>query len=69
MKTRAARLITPGNFEDDLNLLAACDWMIEAVSENLTIKQALLAKIAPHLRPDAIVTTNTSGLPVAVDRR
>jgi 3-hydroxyacyl-CoA dehydrogenase len=61
----AAQLITPGNLEDDLNQLPACDWVIEAVSENLAIKQALLKKIAPHLRPNAIVTTNTSGLPIA----
>ena len=39
--------------------------MIEAVTENLAIKQALIEKIAPHLKPDAILTTNTSGLPVA----
>ena len=61
----SARLITVGNFEDDLAQLKSCDWIIEAVSEDLAIKQALLEKIAPHLRPDAIVTTNTSGLPVA----
>ena len=54
-----------GNFDDDLALLADCDWVIEAVTENLAIKQALLEKIAPHLKPDAILTTNTSGLPVA----
>lgn len=63
--TASARLITPGNFEDDLAQLKSCDWIIEAVTEDLGIKQALLEKIAPHLRPDAIVTTNTSGLPVA----
>jgi 3-hydroxyacyl-CoA dehydrogenase len=61
----SAQLITPGNLEDDLNQLAACDWIIEAVSENLAIKQSLLKKIVPHLRPNAIVTTNTSGLPIA----
>src|SRR5277367_1106199 len=61
----AAQRITPGNLEDDLNLLTGCDWIIEAVSENLEIKQRLLAKIAPHLSPGAIVTTNTSSLPVA----
>jgi len=61
----SARLITPGNFEDDLAQLKSCDWIIEAVTEDLGIKQALLEKIAPHLRPDAIVTTNTSGLPIA----
>ncbi len=60
----ASRIVT-GNFEDDLALLAGCDWVIEAVTENLGIKQALLAKIAPHLKPDVILTTNTSGLPVA----
>src|SRR5581483_9844706 len=57
--------ITIGNFDDDLALLKDCDWVIEAVTENLAIKQSLLAKVAPHLKPDAIVTTNTSGLPVA----
>ena len=60
----AAR-ISIGNFDDDLALLRECDWVIEAVSENLAIKQALLDKIAPHLKPAAILTTNTSGLPVS----
>ena len=60
----AAR-ITVGNFDDDMALLADCDWVIEAVTENLAIKQALLDKVVPHLKRDAILTTNTSGLPVA----
>jgi 3-hydroxyacyl-CoA dehydrogenase len=59
-----ASLITPGNFEDDLPKLAQCDWVIEAVAENLEIKRALLARIIPHLGPRALLTTNTSGLPV-----
>lgn len=57
--------ITIGNFDDDAAKLAECDWVIEAVTEDLAIKQALLEKITPHLKPDAILTTNTSGLPVA----
>ena len=57
--------IVPGNFENDLALLADCDWVIEAVTENLAIKQALFEKVIPHLKPDAILTTNTSGLPIA----
>ena len=61
----SARLITPGNFEDDLAGLKDCDWIIEAVTEDLAIKQALLAKIAPHVGAQSIITTNTSGLPVA----
>jgi 3-hydroxyacyl-CoA dehydrogenase len=61
----AATRITIGNFDDDGALLTDCDWVVEAVTENLAIKQALLDKIVPHLKPDAIFTTNTSGLPVA----
>ncbi len=60
----AARIV-PGNFDDHLELLRDCDWVIEVVAENLEIKQALLEKIAPFCRADAILTTNTSGLPVA----
>jgi 3-hydroxyacyl-CoA dehydrogenase len=60
----AAR-ITPGNFEDDLPQLAHCDWVIEAVAENLKIKHALLERVAPHLGSAALLTTNTSGLPIS----
>ncbi|MGB6692168.1 MAG: 3-hydroxyacyl-CoA dehydrogenase NAD-binding domain-containing protein, partial [Terracidiphilus sp.] len=61
----AAALITPGNFDDDLPKLAQCDWVIEAVAENLAIKTALLGRVTPHLAPGAVLTTNTSGLPIA----
>ncbi len=60
----SAALITPGTFDDDLPKLANCDWIIEAVAENLEIKTALLARVLPHLARQAILTTNTSGLPV-----
>jgi 3-hydroxyacyl-CoA dehydrogenase len=53
-----------GNFEDDLPRCAEADWIIEAVAENLEIKRNLLARVAQHRKPGAIVTTNTSGLPV-----
>jgi 3-hydroxyacyl-CoA dehydrogenase len=59
----AAR-ITIGNFDADLAKLRDCDWIIEAVAESLEIKRNLLARVVPHLRADAILTTNTSGLPV-----
>jgi 3-hydroxyacyl-CoA dehydrogenase len=59
-----AGLVSTGNFEDDLAKLAGCDWVIEAVAENLGIKTALLEKVAPHLGPQGVLTTNTSGLPV-----
>jgi 3-hydroxyacyl-CoA dehydrogenase len=60
-----AALITPGNFDDDLPKLAQCDWIVEAVAENLEIKAALLQRVTPHLAPQAVLTTNTSGLPVS----
>ncbi len=59
-----AALITPGNFDDDLPRLAQCDWIVEAVAENLEIKTSLLQRVTPHLAPQAVLTTNTSGLPV-----
>jgi 3-hydroxyacyl-CoA dehydrogenase len=61
----SARLLTLGNFEDDLALIADCDWIIEVVAENLDIKHALLAKVEQHRRAGATLTTNTSGLPIA----
>ena len=60
-----ARLITAGTFDRDLAGIAQCDWVIEAVAENLEIKTALLARVLPHLAPHAVLTTNTSGLPIA----
>src|SRR5258706_6718233 len=53
-----------GNFEDDLARCAEADWIIEVVAENLEIKRKLLARVAQYRKPGAIVTTNTSGLPV-----
>src|SRR6266851_7230060 len=60
-----ARLVTIGNFEDDLKRLSEVDWIIEAVVENLEIKRALLKKVEAVRKPGTIVTTNTSGLPVS----
>jgi len=53
-----------GNFEDDLASCAEADWIIEVVAENLEIKRKLLSRVAQFRKPGAIVTTNTSGLPV-----
>ena len=71
-KSKPAAFFTPtlasrisiGNFEDDLPRIVDADWIIEAVAENLEIKRSLLAKVAQHRKPESIVTTNTSGLPV-----
>jgi 3-hydroxyacyl-CoA dehydrogenase len=56
--------ISIGNFDDDLARCAEADWIIEVVAENLQIKRNLLSRVAQFRKPGAIVTTNTSGLPV-----
>jgi 3-hydroxyacyl-CoA dehydrogenase len=56
--------VTTGNFEDDLARCTEADWIIEVVAENLEIKRKLLARVEQVRKPGAIVTTNTSGLPV-----
>jgi 3-hydroxyacyl-CoA dehydrogenase len=57
-------LLMPGNFEDDLAKLADCDWVVEAVVEKLDIKQQLLAKVAPHLGPKTVLSSNSSSLSI-----
>jgi 3-hydroxyacyl-CoA dehydrogenase len=72
LKSRPAQLyeksdadyITVGNMEDNLNLLSECDWIVEAVPENLDIKKAVLKSIAPFIKPGAIVSSNTSTISV-----
>jgi 3-hydroxyacyl-CoA dehydrogenase len=61
----AANLVRLGNVEDNLAEIKDADWVIEAVLERMDLKLALHARIAAHVRPDALVTTNTSGLSIA----
>src|SRR4051812_23791394 len=65
MEPSLSRLVTVGNFEDDLKKLGEVDWIIEAVVENLEIKRNLLKKVEEVRKPGTVVTTNTSGLPVS----
>ena len=60
----AAALVATGNLEDDLAKIADCDWIIEAVTENLAIKRPLWARVLEAAHPGAILSTNTSGLPL-----
>lgn len=65
MDQKNARLITPGNIEDHLDLLADADWIIEAVIERLDIKQDVYRKIDNARKTDSIVSSNTSTIPLA----
>ena len=62
----ARRCIRTGNIEDDLALLADCDLVIEAIIEQPGPKQALFEKLEAILKPTAIVSSNTSGIPMAM---
>ncbi|HQT87025.1 MAG TPA: 3-hydroxyacyl-CoA dehydrogenase NAD-binding domain-containing protein [Acidiphilium sp.] len=65
MSSAAARLITPGNTEDNFDSLAECDWIVEAVIERLDIKQALYARLAQVRKPGSVLSSNTSTIPLA----
>jgi 3-hydroxyacyl-CoA dehydrogenase len=72
LKAKPANLMSPelktfvtlGNLEDDFGAVAEADWVVEAIVENLKIKQDLMARIDEVRKPNAIVSTNTSGIPV-----
>ena len=61
----AKALIAPGNFDEDLGRVGRCEWIIEAVVEDLAIKRALWRRVAELRAPGSIVSTNTSGIPLA----
>ena len=58
-------LIRTGGFDEDLGAVSTCDWILEAIVERLEIKQQLFERLEPHRRADAIVSSNTSGIPIA----
>ena len=57
--------ITPGNLEDDFACVRDADWVLEVIVENLAIKRQLMERIDAIRKPDSIITTNTSGIPIA----
>ncbi len=61
-----AKLVTPGNLEDDLDKLGECDWIVEVVLEKLEVKQDVYAKIEKVRKKGSIVSSNTSTLPLHV---
>ena len=57
-------LIEIGNFDDDFEKIADCDWIVEVVKEDLSIKKKVFEQVSKSRSPGSIVTTNTSGLPI-----
>lgn len=65
MSKAAAKLITPGNIEDDLNHLSDVDWVVEAIIERLDLKQSLYHKLEGKRKKGSILSSNTSTIPLA----
>ena len=61
----AAALIRTGGFEEDLAAIQSADWIVEAIVERLDVKQSLFERVDRHRAPHAIVSSNTSGIPIA----
>src|SRR5690606_8901274 len=62
-KSFASR-IKVGNFDDDMQIVAKCDWIIEVVVENLEIKKKIFAKVEQYRTPGTLISSNTSGIPI-----
>ncbi len=58
--------IKTGNFEDDLEKIFDCDWIIEVVIEKMEIKRSLFDKVENYRKPGTLITSNTSGIPIAM---
>ena len=63
-KSKNADLVTPCTYDNDLEKIAEVDWVLEAVVERLDIKESVYQSLLPHLKESAILTSNTSGIPL-----
>jgi 3-hydroxyacyl-CoA dehydrogenase len=63
-KKEFAARITTGNFEDDMQKISVCDWVIEVVIENLDIKKKVFENVEKFRKPGTLITSNTSGIPI-----
>ena len=63
-KQEFANRIETGNFDDDMEKIASCDWVIEVVVERLDIKKIIFDKVDQYRKPGTLVSTNTSGIPI-----
>ncbi len=66
MVSERAQLITLGNTEDDLSKLSEVDWVVEAILEKLDVKRSMLEKLEQNVGASTIVSSNSSGIPMAL---
>jgi 3-hydroxyacyl-CoA dehydrogenase len=63
-KKEFATRITTGNFDDDMQKISTCDWVIEVVIENLDIKKKVFENVEKFRKAGTLITSNTSGIPI-----
>ncbi len=63
-RPEVASLVSLGNFAENLSWVGEVDWIVEAVTERLEIKRSLFEQVQRHRKPGAIVSSNTSGIPI-----
>ena len=61
---KTADLVSTGNFNDNLQEINSCDWVMEVVVERLDIKQSIFAEVEKYRKPGTLITSNTSGIPI-----
>ena len=64
-KPKNVELITACNYQHDLQKISETDWILEAVVEQLDIKEKVYSNLLPYLKESAILTSNTSGIPLS----
>ena len=64
-KPKNVNLVTPCTYDNDLAKIGEVDWVLEAVVERLDIKEKVYQKLLPHLKNTALLTSNTSGIPLS----
>ena len=64
-KPKNAGLVTPCTYDNDIEKITEVDWILEAVVERLDIKEQVYKNLLPHITETAILTSNTSGIPLS----
>ena len=64
-KPKNAGLVTPCTYDNDIEKITEVDWILEAVVERLDVKEQVYKNLLPHITNTAILTSNTSGIPLS----
>ena len=57
-------LISIGNFEDDMIQISGCDWILEAIIEDVNLKKKLFAEVEKFRKKGTLISSNTSGISI-----